>query len=200
MEKGGLAAQYAAISAAYPERDVALWTQDEHRLGLLPVLRRVWAPKGHRPVAPVSRRYQWTYVYGFVRPESGQSWWCLLPTVSLAAMTMALTAFARDEGIDAEHPVALVVDNAGWHRSPKLVLPPGLHLLFLPPYSPELQPAERLWTLVDEVVANQVFAEITDLDDALVARCRALEAQPDRLRSHTLFHWWPVQPSPPYTK
>ena len=160
----------------------------------------MWAPKGQRPRAPVNRRYQWTYVYGFVRPDTGQSWWCLLPTVSLAAMTVALAAFARDEGIDAEHPVALVVDNAGWHRSPKLVLPPGLHLIFLPPYSPELQPAERLWPLVDEVVANRVFAEITDLEDALAARCRTLEAQPDRLQAHTLFHWWPVQPHPPYAK
>lgn len=200
MEKGGLAAQYAAISAAYPDRDVALWTEDEHRLGLLPVLRRVWAPVGQRPIAAVSRRYQWTYVYGFIRPDTGQSWWCLLPTVSIAAMTLALAAFARDEGIDAEHPVALVLDNAGWHRSPRLALPPGLHLLFLPPYSPELQPAERLWSLVDEVVANRVFADITALEDALAARCRTLEAQPARLHAHTCYHWWPVQPHPEYAK
>lgn len=200
MAKGGLAAQYALIAAQHPGRDLALWTEDEHRLGLLPVLRRVWAPKGQRPLAPVSRRYQWTYVYGFVRPDTGQSWWCLLPTVSLAAMSVALAAFAQDEGIDPEHPVALVVDNAGWHRSPKLVLPPGLHLIFLPPYSPELQPAERLWPLIDEIVANRVFAEITELEDELVARCRALEAQPERLHAHTHYHWWPVQPSPLYTK
>jgi transposase len=200
MEKGGLAAQLAVIQAQHPAHVVALWTEDEHRLGLLPVVRRVWARQGQRPLAPVSRHFQWTYVYGFVRPQTGQSWWCLLPTVSLTAMSLALAAFARDEGIDPQHPVALVVDNAGWHRSPKLVLPPGLHLLFLPPYSPELQPAERLWSLVDEVVANRVFATITDLEDALVARCRTLEAQPDRLRAHTCYHWWPVQPAPAFAK
>ena len=148
----------------------------------------------------MSRRFQWTYVYGFVRPETGQSWWGLLPTVSLAAMAVALGAFARDEGIDAEHPAALVVDNAGWHRSPHLVLPPGLHLIYLPPYSPELQPAERLWPLVDEVIANRVFADITDLEDALVARCRTLEAQPDRLHALTHYHWWPGQLSTTYAK
>ncbi|MFT4041386.1 MAG: IS630 family transposase [Thermomicrobiales bacterium] len=194
MEKGGLAAGRALIEAQYPDRPVALWTEDEHRLGLLPTLRRVWAPCGQRPHARVCRRFQWVYVYGFVQPDTGQSWWCLLPTVSLAAMTVALAAFVRDEGIDAEHPVALVVDNAGWHRSPRLLLPPGLHLLFLPPYSPELQPAERLWPLVDEAVANQVFPDITALEDALVARCQVLEAQPARIRAHTCFHWWPVQP------
>lgn len=200
MEKGGLAEQLALIQAQDPAHEVALWTEDEHRLGLFPVLRRVWAPKGQRPLAPVCRRYQWTYVYGFVRPDTGQSWWGLLPTVSIPAMTVALAAFARDEGIDPEHRVALVVDNAGWHRSPKLVLPPGLHLIFLPPYSPELQPAERLWPLVDEVVANRVFTDITELEDVLVARCRTLEGQPARLRAHTHYHWWPTQPSQAYAK
>lgn len=200
MEKGGLAEQLALIVAQYPDQDVALWTEDEHRLGLLPVVRRIWAPKGQRPLAPVARRYQWTYVYGFVRPDTGQSWWGILPTVSLAAMTVALWTFARDEGIDPQHPVALVVDNAGWHRSPRLPLPSGLHLLFLPPYSPELQPAERLWPLVDEVVANRVFADISDLEATLASRCRSLEAQPDRLQAHTCYHWWPVQPHSPYAK
>lgn len=83
-----------------------------------PLIRRIRAPKGQRPLAPVARRYQWIYVYGFVRPDTGKSWWCLLPTVSLAAMQVTLAAVARDEGIDTEHPAALVVDNAGWHHSP----------------------------------------------------------------------------------
>lgn len=144
-------------------------------------------------MAAVSRRFQWTYVYGFVRPSTGQSWWCLLPTVSLAAMRVALAAFARDEGIDAEHPAALVVDNAGWHRSPRLPLPPGLHLLFLPPYSPEVQPAERLWALVDEPLANCAFPDLDALDAVLIRRCQQLEADPVRLRAHTHFHWWPQE-------
>jgi hypothetical protein len=127
-----------------------------------------------------------------VRPETGQSWWCLLPTVSLAAATLALHTFARDAGIAAEHLVTLVVDNAGWHRSPRLPLPPGLQLLFLPPYSPELQPAERLWPLIDAARANQVFADVTALEDALARRCQSLAAQPDRVHAHTCSHWWPV--------
>lgn len=188
------------IQAHAPAHVVALWTEDEHRLGLLPVVRPVWAPRGQRPQALVVRRFQWNHVYGFVRPDTGRSWWCLLPTVSLAAMRLALAAFARDEGIDAKHPVALVVDNAGWYRSPQLVLPPGLHLIFLPPYSPELQPAERLWPLVDEAVANRVFADLSDLEEALVRRCRTLEAQPDRLHARTHYYWWPVQPVTAFTK
>ena len=179
---------------AHPAATLALWAEDEHRLGLLPVLRRVWAPKGQRPLAPVARHYQWLYVYGFVCPGSGRSWWCLLPTVSTEAMSVALAAFARDEGIDATHRAVLVVDQAGWHTSADLVLPDGIDLVFLPAASPELQPAERLWTLVDEPVVNRAFADLDTLETVLVERCRTLESDPDRLQAHTHFHWWPHEP------
>lgn len=184
------------MNAAHPAATVAVWAEDEHRLGLLPVLRRVWAPKGQRPTAPVERHYAWLYVYGFVRPRTGQSWWCLLPRVTTEAMALALATFARDEGIDATHRAVLVVDQAGWHISPKLPLPPGVDLVLLPSYSPELQPAERLWPLVDEPIANRVFPNLAALEAVLVDRCRTLEADRDRLKAHTLYHWWPPEPPP----
>jgi transposase len=175
---------------------VQVWAVDEHRLGLLPVVRRVWAPTGRRPVAPVRRRYQWLYVYGFVRPATGQSWWCLLPTVSVAAMNLALAAFARDEGIGPAKRALLVLDNAGWHTSGRLALPAGVHLAFLPPYSPELQPAERLWGLVDEPVANRAVADLGALADALEARCLELERRRPALKARCRYHWWPRERRP----
>lgn len=164
---------------------------DEHRLGLLPIIKRVWAPKGQRPRAPVRRRYQWLYVYGFVRPTTGQTWWCLLPTVSTAVLSLALAAFARDEGVDPAHRVVLVLDQAGWHTSPKLTLPPGLDVVFLPPYSPELAPAERLWALVDAPIVNQSFPSLDALEAVLVPRCQHLATQRSRIKSLTSYHWWP---------
>lgn len=180
----------------HPTATITLWAEDEHRLGLLPVIRRVWAPKGRRPVAHVRRKYEWLYVYGFVRPATGQSWWCLLPTVNAAAMGLALAAFARDERIDADHRAVLVVDQAGWHVAHDLALPDGVDLALLPARSPELQPAERLWGLVDEPVANRAFPDLDALEEVLVDRCRALEADPARLRARTRFHWWPAEPQP----
>jgi transposase len=168
-----------------------LWAEDEHRLGLLPVVRRVWAPRGTRPTALVHRRYQWLYVYALVRPTTGESWWCLLPTVSTAAMTLALAAFARDEGIDATHRVALVLDGAGWHTSLDLILPDGIDLVALPPAAPELQPAERLWPVVNEAVANRVFADLDTLEATLVTRCQTLRADPQLLSDLTRYRWWP---------
>ena len=67
-------------------RPVEAWTMDEHRLGLKPILRRVWARRGHRPVVAVRPRYQWLWVYAFVRPATGETWWLILPRVNVAAM------------------------------------------------------------------------------------------------------------------
>jgi hypothetical protein len=175
---------------------VTLWAEDEHRLGLLPVGRRVWAPVGQRPTTHVRRRFQWVYVYGFVRPASGESWWCLLPTVRTDAFALALAEFARDEGSDATHRAVLVLDQAGWHHATTLRIPAGIDLIFLPAYSPELQPAERLWPLVNEAIANQAIATIAQLEHALAARCQTLRAARTAVQAHTQFHWWPAEPAP----
>lgn len=173
---------------------MTVWAEDEHRLGLLPVLRRVWAPRGQRPTAPVNRRYRWLYVYGFVRPRTGQTWWGLLPTVRTAAFALALAEFARDEGIDAAHRAVLVLDRAGWHASAALAVPDGIDLVFLPAASPELQPAERLWPAVNEPVANRAFLDLDALEEALVARCRHLRTDRPTIRALTHYHWWPQDP------
>ena len=70
-------------------------------------------------------------------------------------------------------------------------MPEHVHLLFLPPHSPELQPAEHLWPLTNTVLVNRHFASIDELEDAQAERCVALHACPDLVRSTTLFHWWP---------
>src|SRR5512144_2130174 len=88
----------------------------------------------------------------------------------------------------------LVLDNAGWHASNKLMVPEGLRLEFLPPYSPEPQPAERLWPLTNEAVANQSFATLNELDEALGERCRTLATMPDLIKSYTRYSWWPKSP------
>jgi transposase len=72
-------------------------------------------------------------------------------------------------------------------------VPEHVHLLFLPPHSPELQPAEHLWPLTNTVLANRHFATIDELGDAQAARCVALQGRPDLIRSATRFPWWPLR-------
>lgn len=177
--------------AEAPDAEVELWAQDEMRLGLKPVLRRVWAPRGRRPVARARRRYEWVYLYGFVRPKTGEAFWLVLPMVGARAFSLALAQFAEWVGAGLDKRVVLVLDRAGWHIGGEVEVPEGVELELLPSRSPELQPAERLWPLVNERVANRPFSGLDQLEDALVERCLALSERPDVVRSHTLYHWWP---------
>ena len=181
------------MATAFPQARVELWATDEHRIGLKPLLRRVWAPRGQRPVARVRHRFAWRYLVGFVHPASGRTVFHLATSVSIALFAVELAAFARQVGASPTKQIVLVLDRAGWHTSMRLRVPEHVHLLFLPPYSPELQPAEHLWPLTNTGLVNRQFATIEELEDAQFARCAALQARPDLIRSTTRFHWWPKQ-------
>lgn len=168
-----------------------MWAQDEARLGLKPIVRRVWAKRGRRPVAVQKPGYKWLYVYGFVHPTSGRSWWLLMPTVSIEVFEVALAAFAEAHGVEpGKKRVVLVLDGAGWHTSGRLTVPAGIDLIIQPSKSPQLQPAERLWPVVREVLANRLFTTLEAVEDVLGERCRELMTQTERLQSLTNFHWW----------
>lgn len=195
--KKNLAAEVAAIQAAHPTASVELWATDEHRhppagTRLLPLIRRVWAPIGQRPIAPVQQRYQWLYVCGFVRPTTGETEWWLLPTVTATVFGQMLAAFAQDGGAGPTKRLALVLDGAGWHTGKEVQVPDGIHLLVQPSYSPELQPAEHLWPLTNEPLATVRFPDLATLEEVQAQRCLTLQQQPERIRQHTLFHWWPT--------
>ena len=102
-----------------------------------------------------------------------------------------LAAFAQAVGASPSKQIVLVLDRAGWHSTQRLRVPDHLHLLFLPPYSPELQLAEHLWPLTNTVLVNRHFASIDELEDAQAQRCVALQAYRALVRSTTCFHWWP---------
>lgn len=178
------------IARQHPGAAVELWGQDEARVGLVPIVRRVWSLRGERPVAQQRRRYEWVYVYAFVRPSTGDVEWLLLPTVNLELFQIALEQFAKATGAGPNKQVVVIIDQAGWHTATKLKVPEGIHLLPLPPYSPELQPAEKLWPLLHEGVANTLINDMDTLEDALVKRCRELHEQPEVIFGHTYFDWW----------
>lgn len=167
-----------------------MWCEDEHRLGLKPILRRVYVPEGETPIADVHWRFKWLWLYAFVHPKTGETKAWILPYVNTELFNQVLADFAREFGLGTNKHILLAVDRAGWHTSKNLQIPEGLHLTFLPSHSPELQPAERLWTLVDEPLANQSFNSLNDLENILFHRCQSLLQQQDLIRGLTGFHWW----------
>ncbi len=117
--------------------------------------------------------------------------WLLLPTVSIPAFTVALAEFAQAVGAGHDKQILLVLDGAVWYTSPHVQVPVGVHLYLLSPYSPELQPAELLWPLTNEPLANRHFQDLDALQAVQEQRCLTLQAMPEVILAHTNFHWWP---------
>jgi hypothetical protein len=166
-----------------------VWAEDEARLGLKPVARRVWALKGRRPLSGGRTRYDWLYVYGFARPSTGQTFSVLLPRVNADRMAEALAAFARWADPAGAKVLVVLVDNAGWHTAKRLVVPGNVALHFLPPCTPELQPVEPLWPLVREAVANRSIGRLDRLRAILRARLGYLAGNPAVVQPVIGFRW-----------
>jgi transposase len=162
------------IQKRYPYAQVEVLFFDEHRVGLRPILAKVWSPRHQRPTAIVHHRYEWIYVYGFVNPKTGATYWYLIPRVNVQWLNVVFETLAKEVEVSNKKIILLVPERARWHMSNKVCLPPGMIVEHLPPYSPELQPAERLWKLVDEPLANTYVETIDELETILVERCRFL--------------------------
>jgi transposase len=177
------------LRRTHPGRRVEVWAEDEARLGLKPVTRRVWALKGRRPRSGGRTRFDWLYVYGFARPGTGQTFCVLLPRVNADRMADALAAFAAHADPASEKVLVVLVDNAGWHVAKRLVVPPNVVLHFLPPCTPELQPVEPFWPLVREAVANRSIGRIDRLRAILRTRLTYLARKPGTVQPIIGFHW-----------
>jgi transposase len=104
-------------------------------------------------------------------------------------MGEALAEFARWADPEGRRLLVLLVDNAGWHVAKDLAVPANVRLFGLPSCTPELQPAERLWPLVREALANRGFEHLVALGAQLRRRCDWLASQPEVVKGAVGFHW-----------
>lgn len=161
--------------------------QDEGRFGLLGDPRRCWAPKGIRPIVGARLLREFTYAFSAVSPHDGEMDSLVLPFVTAETMSLFLALVAD------RHPgefILMIMDQAGWHIAEALEVPANMRILFLPPYSPELNPAEHIWKALREAwFANTVFKGMKAVSDTLCMGLRALESDHERTRIMTGFDW-----------
>lgn len=167
--------------------NVRLMFQDEGRFGLLGKPRRCWAPSGVRPVVGARLLRKFSYAFAAVSPHDGVMDSLILPWVNAHTMSMFLSTVSQ------RHPdeyIVMVMDQAGWHIAQELEVPKNMRLVLLPPYSPEINPAEHIWdALREDCIGNTVFASLDAADKALSKGLRSLESDPERMQSLTGFNW-----------
>jgi len=115
---------------------IEVWFADEARIGQKNKITRRWARRGSRPSAPHDQRTASTYIFGAICPKNGKAAALVLPRCNIAAMNLHLAEIAMAVAPGA-HAV-LVLDQAGWHLSDKLIVPPNITLVPLPAKCPEL--------------------------------------------------------------
>ena len=176
----------------HPEAErVELWFMDEARVGQKGGVTRVRYARGVRPRGARQQGFSSAYLFGAVCPEREAGVAPVLPEGSTAAMDVFPAELAR--AVPAGTQAALVLDGAGWHVGDDLSVPPNLTLVHQPPYSPELNPVERVWEyLRDRWLSHRALAGgYQAVVDAARAARNALLAEPGRLRSLTNCPWPP---------
>ncbi len=147
-----------AVGKKAEGKTVRVWFQDEARVGQQGTTTRMWAPKGTRPRALKQQEFESAYVFGSVCPATGACDAVVMPQANTEGMNTHLSLLSRRLGRN-EHGV-LVCDNASWHRSKHLWVPWNLTLLYLPAYSPELNPVEQVWQwLRQRFWSNRIFSD-----------------------------------------
>jgi transposase len=148
------------------EASVHLWVIDEMRFGLQPVTRRVWTLPGVEVVVPVCPRYQWGYTWGAL--EIGGEGGAQFFNTDSVCQDFSREFLKQIAASDAEAYHIVIQDGAGFHLPEGHEwLPERVRVLTLPPYSPELNPVERLWDIVKDRICNRVWSDLASLESAL---------------------------------
>jgi transposase len=177
-----LTQQFTDRSAVGP---VKVFAQDETRLGLLPVVRRRITARGVQPVATVLHQFDNFSLYGAVEPTTGASFFLELPYLNSRAFQRWLEGFAA---AFPESLNVLVLDNGAGHKAKAVRWPSHVVPVFLPPYSPELNPLERLWRDLKDKLADVPTQTLTELSDAM---CSIIQHySPATLQSLTSFAYF----------
>ena len=104
-------------------------------------------------------------------------------------MQAALESFFRAVNPDGRKVIVLLLDNAGWHVSKRLLVPEGLVLCRIPAYTPELNPAEGVMPLLHEGVANRLLVTLGEVQARLVERCVFLRGAREGVRGRVGCSW-----------
>ncbi len=147
------------------DKRVRVWVEDEHRYGLISVIRRYGTLKGLRPKVPYQTKFEWGYVYGALEVGSGQGEFLYTPTVSLEWSEVFLKQLVATDP-QAIHVV--IWDGAGFHlKEDSPPLPSAVRVLPLPAYSPELNPVESLWDPLKRRIANDTWDTLEEIEEAI---------------------------------
>lgn len=145
------------------KKNEELWFFDESRFGTHSKLGHGWFKTGIRTPVQVKLGFKNFYLYSAVNPKTGKEFTLLLPNVNIICMNIFLEEFSKE---NRNTKIIMIMDGAGWHKSDKLKIPDNIRIIIQPPYSPELNPTERLWQYIkNHIIKNKIYQTLSELED-----------------------------------
>lgn len=130
----------------------------------------------------------WAYIFGAICPQKGKGAGLVLPYCDTSSMDQHLQEISQ--AVDPGAHAVLILDQAGWHATPKLKVPHNITLLFLPPRSPELNPVENVWQFMrDNWLSNRIFVDYKHIVDACCQAWNDLIDQPWKIMAIGMRDW-----------
>jgi transposase len=145
--------QYASVN---------LYFQDESRFGLFTRNGKALTAKGVKPLCPFQQIFKTLYLFGAFSPINGDKFLLEMPHCNAANFQIFLNEFSL------HHPTEfkiITLDNGAFHKAKSLVIPENIGLIFLPPYSPELNPAEKIWAIIKRKFTNLLHETLEEISN-----------------------------------
>jgi transposase len=153
---------------------INLYFEDESRFGLLTVLRRMITAKGIKPIAPYLHRFDNLYLFGAFSPITGHHFLLEMPHCNSHTFQLFINDLSQQTPSEFK---IIVLDNGAFHHAAALQMPENMALLFLPPYSPELNPAEKMWRYFKDRVSMIAYENLEMLQNKISEITQLLNQQ-----------------------
>ncbi|QTD39364.1 IS630 family transposase [Polaribacter batillariae] len=143
-------------------KSIHLYFQDESRFGMFTKNGRALTVKGVKPICPFQQVFKSTYLFGAFSPITGDKFLLEYPNCNADIFELFLNELSKENPIELK---VMVVDNAAFHKAKKIKIPDNIVLIFQPPYSPEVNPAEQIWAWYKRAFTNRIYKSIPQIVD-----------------------------------
>ena len=168
----------------YPRFNI--YCQDESRFGLLTLAHKALTIRGVKPICNYQHKFDNTYLFGAFSPINGNHLILELPQCNSNMFQTFLDEFSK---LDKEEFKIVILDNGAFHHAKSLILPENISLVFLPPYSPELNPAEKVWWMIKRELKMKLFKTMEELQEAITMAVKKICTN-DRIKQLTAFEYY----------
>ena len=121
---------------------------------------------GVKPICPFQQVFKSSYLFGAFSPVTGSKFLLEMPSCNTECFQIFLNEFSLQ---DPEEFKIIVLDNGAFYKSKSLVIPSNIVFVFLPPYSPELNPAEKMWAIIKRDFTNQLFENLEQIGEYIAS-------------------------------